>query len=176
MRFSPPAIALSLALACAGSALIGKPQPLVVDPRSAAMAQQAATAQAAGRLEEAVGLYETALAVDPRNRAAYIGLGRVAQKQGLSGKAIRLYRLALALDANDTVAIAGEGEALASKGAIERAKQNLAQVKQKCAGACPEATRLADAITTAQQKPVVQAQAVTPEPKISEESIEEETP
>jgi Tfp pilus assembly protein PilF len=45
----------------------------------------------AGRVDSAIGWYETALAVDPRNRAAYVGMARAVQTQGLNGKAISFY-------------------------------------------------------------------------------------
>ena len=61
---------------------------------------------AAGQANEADDLLETALAVDPRNRAAYVALGRVAQKQRLPGKAIRLSNKALRLEPNDVDALA----------------------------------------------------------------------
>ena len=65
-------------------------------------------------------MLETALAIDPRNRAAFIALGHTAAAQNLPGKAVRFYRDALTLDPNDTVALGGAGR---SHGA-ERARWN----------------------------------------------------
>ena len=60
---------------------------------------------------------ETALAVDPRNRWAFIDLARVAEKQHLFGKAIRMTNKALLLEPNDLDAIAVQGEAMVELGA-----------------------------------------------------------
>ena len=89
--------------------------------------------------DEAENTLETALAVDPRNRGAYIAIGQVARQQGLPGKAIRMYGNALALEPNDTVALAGQGEAMVQRGAVTRAKANLDQApgplqERLCAG------------------------------------------
>ena len=51
---------------------------------------------AAGKLEQAEDALETALAVDPRNRGAFVDIARVAEKQHLFGKAIRMTSKALA--------------------------------------------------------------------------------
>ena len=74
MRLTP--IVLTLAIAAATMASAGQSQRPddQIDPRSTALVQQAQQQSAAGRLEEANDLLETALAVDPRNRAAYIAL------------------------------------------------------------------------------------------------------
>ena len=93
-----------------------------IDPRSTALVEQARAQSAAGRHNEAIDLLETALAVDPRNRGAYIALGRVAQAQRLPGKAVRYYADALRLEPNDVNALAGQGEAFVQRGAVERAR------------------------------------------------------
>lgn len=114
-------------------------------PTSPLVAQGQAAA-AAGQYETATDLLETALAADPRNRAAYLALADVARRQGLPGKSIRLYRQALALDPNDRVALAGQGEALIDKGAVAKAQENLAKLTKLCRGNCPEQVTLASAI------------------------------
>ncbi|MGE5723355.1 MAG: tetratricopeptide repeat protein [Sphingomonadales bacterium] len=130
-----------------------------IDPRSMALTQQAQTLTAAGKYGEAEDALETALAVDPRNRAAYIGLARVAEGEKLPGKAIKLYAEALALEPNDVNALSGQGQALVERGAVERAKQNLAKIKTLCKGACTPATTLAAAIAKGPPPQVVTAQA-----------------
>ena len=95
-------------------------------------------------------------------------LANVAEKQGLSGKAIRLYREALLLEPNDVVALAGQGGAMAAKGALTKARENLARVKQLCIANCPEESRLAAAIERGAAAPVMSAQAVQPKPVISD--------
>jgi Tfp pilus assembly protein PilF len=170
MRFSPIAVALSLSLAIVSSAGQGQKADDQINPRSLALLQQGEAARRAGNLASANDFLETALVVDPRNRAAYIALGHVAQAQQLPGKAIRLYREALALEPNDQAAISGQGEAMVQKGAVERAKQNLAKLRTICKGECPAAGELAAAIAKGPPPVVVTAQANTVVPPKGEEA------
>jgi Tfp pilus assembly protein PilF len=114
---------------------------------------------AAGQHSQAIDMLETALAVDPRNRQAYVALARVAQAQKLPGKATRLYAEALKLEPNDVGALAGQGEALVQRGAVERAKRNLERIKTLCKNPCPHATTLAAAIAKGPPPEVVTARA-----------------
>lgn len=171
MRFTPAACALALAFATVSSGVQGQRPDNVIDPQSIALVQQGAAAQKAGNLETARGLYESALAVDPRNRNAFIALGQVARAQGLPGKAIRLYREALALEPNDLIALAGQGEAMVQRGAVEKAKENLARIRGLCEAQCPQGTELAAAIAKGPPAPVQQAQATTTVPPIGKETV-----
>jgi len=146
MRLTP--IVLTLAIAAATMASAGQSQRPddQIDPRSSALVQQAQTQSAAGRLDEANDLLETALAVDPRNRAAYIALGHVAQAQHLPGKAVRYYADALRMEPNDVNALAGQGEAYVQRGAVDRARQNLTRLQGLCRQPCPQAQQLASVI------------------------------
>jgi Tfp pilus assembly protein PilF len=159
MRFSPIALALSLALATVSSGVQGQRPDDQINPRSMALLQQAEAARKAGNLTAAGDMLETALAIDPRNRAAYVSLGRVAQAQSLPGKAIRMYREALSLEPNDLAALGGQGEAMVQKGAVERAKANLAKIKALCKTDCAQATQLAAVIAKGPPPAVVTAQA-----------------
>jgi len=146
MRLTPIALSVSLALATMASAGHGQKPDTDINPRSTILVQQGQALTASGQYNQAIDALESALVVDPRNRSAYIGLARVAQAQKLPGKAIRFYAEALALEPNDVNALAGQGEALVQRGAVERAKQNLAKVQSACKGACPQAATLAAAI------------------------------
>lgn len=168
MRFSPPVLALSLALLTVASVSHGQKPDSKLQPQSVALMAEASRLSAAGKYDEAAGLLETALAVDPRNRGAFIALARVAEKQGLPGKAIRFYREALLIEPNDVVALSGQGEAMVAKGAITKAKENLARIKQLCVAACPEQLQLASAIERGSAAPVMSAQAVQPKPVVSD--------
>jgi Putative Zn-dependent protease, contains TPR repeats len=161
MRFSPIALGLSLMLATVSSSGLTQKPDSQIDPRSVALVSQADLARRAGKLSDAEDLYETALAVDPRNRFAFIGLAETARKQSLPGKAIRLYFEALAIEPNDPVALAGQGEAMVEKGAVERAKLNLAKLKTICKTGCAPATTLAAAIAKGPPVTVQTAQAGT---------------
>lgn len=171
MRFSPIAVALSLALATVSSVGHGQKPDDQINPRSLALLQQGEAARKAGNLTLANDLLETALAVDPRNRGAFVALGRTAQAQALPGKAIRLYREALALEPNDLAALEAQGDALVQKGAVDRAKANLARIRTLCKAECAPATQLAAAIAKGPPAEVVTAQAspVVP-PKAKDET------
>ncbi|HEU0044722.1 tetratricopeptide repeat protein [Sphingomonas sp.] len=161
MRYMPVAVAASLALVSISTSLQGQRAAPPIDPRSLQLLADGRAARAAGDLNGAVDAFETAVAVDPRNRAAFVALADAAEARGLPGKAIRLYREALLLDPNDVTALAGQGEALVAKGAVNRARENLAKVRALCKTGCAPATQLAAAI--AKGPPVATAQ-VTPKP------------
>lgn len=170
MRFAPAAVAMSLLLATVSSTSIGQPIRYNVDPASQALVDEGASVQQSGKLDDAIGLYEAALAVDPGNRAAYIALAQVASVQGLPGKAIRFYREALRLDPNDVAALAGQGEAMIQRGALEKARRNLVRIEAICTTGCMAAGRLLAAIDQAATRPVLSAEAVASTPTITPET------
>ncbi len=133
-------------------------------PRSIALQKQGEEAQHAGNLDAAVDFYESALAADPRNRSAIVAMAQVARAQGLPGKSIGLYREALLLDPNDIVALTGQGEALADKGALELAREKLADAKRVCKANCPQVAALEKTIANGDAKRVVAAEAIAPKP------------
>lgn len=118
-----------------------------IAPESVALVQQGKSLLAAGKLSEAEGMFETALAVDPRNRWAYVDIARVAERQRLFGKAIRMTNNALELDPNDVDAIAVQGEAMVQLGATARAQANLQKLQQLCTKGCPQISQLQAAIS-----------------------------
>ena len=133
-------------------------------PRSIALQQEGHKAQDAGDLDAAIGFYESALAADPRNRSAIIALAQVARAQGLPGKAIGLYREALVLEPNDIFALTGQGEALADKGALELAREKLAEAQRVCSDKCPQVAALEKTIASSASKRVVAAEVLVPKP------------
>lgn len=162
MRISLVSAAAALALLSVSTSLNAQRADDQIDARSVALLERGKAARAAGNLDTANDLIESALAVDPRNRAGYLALAEIARAQGLPGKAIRFYREALTLEPNDQVALRGQGEAMVQKGAVERAKENLARLKTLC-GNCAEATQLAAAI--AKGPPATATAQVVPAPK-----------
>ena len=118
-----------------------------LSPRSVQIQRQGKTLLAAGKLDSAQDMFETALAVDPRNRGAFVDLARVAEKQQLFGKAIRLTNKALAIEPNDPDAIAVQGQAMVQLGAVARAKANLAKLQSICPKGCAQYAMLSAAIT-----------------------------
>jgi Tfp pilus assembly protein PilF len=146
MRLTPIALSIGIAVATMASAGHGQRPDDQIDARSMALLQRGQALIAAGKFAEATDTLESALAVDPRNRGAYVGLARSAQGQKLPGKAIKMYFQALKLEPNDVGALAGQGEALVQRGAVERAKRNLERIKTICKEPCPQATTLAAVI------------------------------
>ena len=173
MRFSPAVIALSLTLAVMSSASISGRADKDIDARSIALVKTGDEEASAGRVDNAIGWYESALAVDPRNRAAYVGMARAVKSQGLNGKAIGFYKEVLEIDPNDQIALAEQADAFIAKGALEQARKNIARLTTVCRADCASVDRLSLAIDIASEKQKAQAIAVdlkatlgaTPEPK-----------
>jgi predicted Zn-dependent protease len=147
MRISVRFLVLGTAAALVASPVIGQRPDNQILPRSIELQQQGQAQLAAGKLTEAGNLLETAVAVDPRNRSAFVDLARVAKQQKLFGKAIRLAAEALELEPNDLDAIEVQGEAMVELGAIPRAKENLAKLQKLCSNNCRQVTELSAAIS-----------------------------
>src|SRR5690606_187298 len=160
MRFTPAILALSLLAAVTASVSYGAVRD--ADPRAAALIAQGRSALATGEIQAATDSFEAALAVDPAHTPIYLDLAEAARQQGLQGKAIHYYREALKRDPGNLAAISGEGEALLEKGAIEKARRNLAQLTSMCGSACSETRQLAAALNRGVQVPVLTADAATP--------------
>jgi Tfp pilus assembly protein PilF len=131
-------------------------------PRSIELQRQAKESIGAGKIEQAEDLLETALAVDPRNRGAFVDIARVAEKQHLYGKAVRMTNKALQLEPNDLDAIAVQGEAMVELGAMARAQANLQKLQTLCRSGCPQIAQLTTAIG---RGPTVAAAKVPETPK-----------
>ncbi|WP_253339407.1 tetratricopeptide repeat protein [Sphingobium sp. OAS761] len=146
MRLTPASLALAVLLTSVSSVGYSQRPDSQISPQSVEWQKAGEAARRAGNLAGATDALESALAVDPRNRAAYIELAEVARAQGLQGKAIRLYKDALLLDPTDVTALAGQGEAMMEKGAVARAKEVLAQAQKLCKADCAPVGKLAAAI------------------------------
>ncbi|WP_428334052.1 tetratricopeptide repeat protein [Novosphingobium sp.] len=167
MRYYPAALALSLAFAVTGSmgqAKVADP----IDPRAGELLASGRAALAHGDVTMATDEFESALAVDPGYTGTLVALGDAARKAGLQGKAIHYYRVALERNPNDLDAIGGEGGAMAEKGALEKARANLARLDGLCGKGCAESRILADAIAKGPAPKVVSAQAVKPAPVVQD--------
>jgi len=158
MRLSPLVLVFGLAASSMAMPGVSQRPDDQIAPRSVALLKQGEAAAAAGKYIEADDAFETALAVDPRNRAAFVAMARVAAKQKLYGQAIRFTNKALILEPTDRAALEVQGQAMVELGATARAKEVLAKLQTVCAGACGEATTLSAAIargpTLAAAKPV----------------------
>jgi len=166
MRFAPAAAALSLLFAVTASVSSGAERE--ADPRAAILIAKGQAALKAGDAQAAVDSFEAALAIDPAHTPIILELAEAARREGLQGKAIRYYREALSRDPDNLAAISGEGEALVEKGAIEKAKRNLARLESMCGENCAETRDLAVAIAEGPHERVLTAEAVMPEVSVSQ--------
>lgn len=167
MRYYPAALALSLLAAVSASSGYSAPPP-AMDPRAASLLTRGESELEAGRLDEAVSAYEAALTVSPGNVDVLIGLANATRRQGMQGKALHYYRAALVVDPQNLAAISGEGAALVEKGAVEKARRNLTRLQGLCGANCPATRSLAAAIAKGPAPRVVSADAVKPDPVVSD--------
>lgn len=151
MRFTPVTLALAVVLSVTASSGISKQNAGMGAPATAQLNRLSVewlgkgdAARKAGDLSSANDAYESALAADPRNIAAYMALAEIARAQGLQGKAIRFYGEVLQIAPNNVNALGGQGQALAEKGAIAQAQDILTRIKPLCRGEC-KATSLLSA-------------------------------
>ena len=80
--------------------------------------------------------FEAALTVDPAATSILLDLADAARRNGLQGKAISYYREALTRDPDNLAALSGEGAALVEKGAVDKARRNLARLQSMCGAKC----------------------------------------
>jgi len=162
MRLSPLVLVLGLAASSLAVPVVGQKPDDQIARLSTEYLKKGEAAFSAGKLIEADDAFETALAVDPRNRAAFVSMARVAMKQRLFGQAIRLTNRALALEPNDKDALGLQGQAMVEQGAGARARDVLAKLQKLCTSGCPQAADLSAAIargpSLAQAKPPVTPQ------------------
>ena len=166
MRYTPVALALSLAAAMTSS--VGYGAEREADPRAAALVAEGRSELASGEVQAAIDSFEAALAIDPAHTPIYLDLAEAARQSGLQGKAIHYYREALERDPDNLAAISGEGEALLEKGAVEKARRNLAQLESICGADCEQTRELAAALRRGPQQSVLTAEAVTPDTVVTQ--------
>lgn len=147
MRLSPLILAFGLAASSLAVPVVGQKPDDQIAPRSVQLQKQGEAALAAGKLIEADDALEAALVVDPRNRAAFVAMARVAARQKLYGQAIRLTNKALSLEPTDKDALQVQGEAMVEQGASARAREVLAKLQKLCTTGCPQAAQLSAAIS-----------------------------
>jgi tetratricopeptide (TPR) repeat protein len=147
----------SVGAALLAAPLAGQRPDDQISPRSVELMRQGEALLASGKFVEADDALEASLAVDPRNRTAFVVMARVAQKQKLFGQAIRFTNKALALEPRDLDALAVQGEAMVELGAVPRARDNLVKLQTLCPSGCKQLSSLTAAIsrgqTVAQVKP-----------------------
>ena len=160
MRLSPLVLCLGLAASTLSVAVVGQRPDDQISPQSMEFLKKGETLLAQGKLVDADDALETALVVDPKNRAAFTVMAKVAIKEKLYGQAIKLTNKALLLEPTDRDALAVQGEAMVELGALPRAKDNLAKLQKLCGNTgCPQVATLSTAIA----KGPALAAAKTPE-------------
>lgn len=167
MRYYPAAIALSLVVAVTASAGFSAAPPQPLDPRAAALVAEGRAALGSGNVDQAIDAFESALAVQPGEPAIFLDLAEATRRQGLQGKALHYYREVLERDPQNVAAIAGEGAAMVEKGAIEKAKRNLVRLQGLCGDKCAATQSLAAALAKGPAPVLVSAEAVKPEPVVT---------
>ncbi|MEO6041742.1 MAG: tetratricopeptide repeat protein [Croceibacterium sp.] len=165
MRYAPAALALSLLAAVTASVGYGAERD--PNPAALALAKAGQALLAAGKVEDAIDSFEAGLAIDPAYTRLYLNLAEAARRQGLQGKAIHYYREALAREPGNLAAISGEGQAMVEKGALEKARRNLAQLQSLCGTGCVEAKELAATLDRGPRAGVLTAEAATPSPVVT---------
>ena len=138
---------VALAASALAAPVVGQKRDDNLNPKSVQLLNEGQQLYSAGKLGEATDALETALAVDPRNRMAFVSLARVATAQKLFGKAIRLTNKALLLDPNDPNAISVQGQAMVQLGAAARAQANLQKLKTLCPQGCAQLAELSAAVS-----------------------------
>lgn len=166
MRYTPAALALSLLAAVTASVSLSAP-PVPLDPRAALLVADGRKALAAGDANAAIDAYEAALVFQPRHVAILLNLAEATRKQGMQGKALRYYREVLTIEPANVYGLSGEGMALAEKGAVERARRNLARLEQLCGVSCAPSKELAAAIKQGPAPQMVTAEAVKAKPVVT---------
>jgi tetratricopeptide (TPR) repeat protein len=160
MRFTPAAILLVTSLALTASSSLGqkgtpagaKMVAQMASPKAAAWVEQGAQALAAGDLDEARTAYETALLLSPGDASLYFALGKIARAEKRPGAAIKFFADSRRLDPQNQAALQQEGLAMMDKGAIESARQTLAELKTMCQTSCAIAEPLTAAIAAGPPK------------------------
>ena len=147
MRLTPFVLCLGIAASTLSVAVSGQRPDDQIAPQSMEYLAKGESLLAQGKYLEADDALETALVVDPKNRAAFVVMAKVAIKEKLFGQAIRMTNKALSLEPTDRDALAVQGEAMVELGAVPRAKENLAKLQKLCGNsACPQAAALSTAI------------------------------
>ena len=120
----------------------------------------------AGWTDKAIDSFEAALAIQPGSSRITLDLAEAARRNGMQGKALHYYRRVLTSEPQNVDAIAGEGEALAEKGALEKARANLAKLESLCGKDCDASEKLA-AVIARGATPKLSAADVAPRAAIS---------
>ncbi len=127
-------------------------KPVATATSSQQLAARAQSAAMQNKTSDALDLYEAAVAADPKNLSAYIGLGRSYEAIGMQGRALRYYRLALDINPNDVGALEAQATGMIAKGAPTLAQVPLDRLRKLCPKGCPALARVDAAFAKGAQK------------------------
>jgi Tfp pilus assembly protein PilF len=143
-------IYITLVLCLLAAPVVAK--PAVTATSSQQLAARAQSAAAQNKTSDALDLYEAAVAADPKNIAAYVGLGHTYEAIGMQGRALRYYRLALDINPNDVGALEAQATGMIAKGAPTKAQVPLDRLRKLCPKGCPALARVDAAFAKGAQK------------------------
>ncbi len=144
-------VAVITALIISASAT-AKPTVTATTGASQQLVLRAQVAATQNKATEALDLYEAALAADPKNMSAYLGLGRAYESIGMQGRALRYYRLALEVNPNDLALLEAQALGMIAKGAPTKAQLPLDRIRKLCPKGCPSLARVDAAFAKSVQK------------------------
>jgi Tfp pilus assembly protein PilF len=155
------ALALALAPALLPAAPLWAAERIA--PKSQELTRQGLNALANKQATAALGFFETAVAVDPRNDAAYLAMARAYEMLGLPGKALRYYRQALSVNPSNVAALEGQTQGFLAKNLTEQARANIARLRQICSTSCGNVIkRLEEALVQQNAKAATQTSSTLP--------------
>ena len=98
--------------------------------------------------EGARDLFERALAADPGNVNALVGLGRAHEDLGRVGTGLKYYRRALTIEPNHRRALEAQALAFLKKDSLDKAERNRARLERICGrSGCDELDVVTQAIS-----------------------------
>jgi|GEM_PF-776679 len=105
-----------------------------------------------GQAFDALHIFESALVSDPKNVAAYIGLGQAHAALDRKKTAMDYYNAALDVDPNSTKALELQSLGFLEQGKITAAERNLTRLQRLCAQGCASLEHVNEAIDATLRK------------------------
>lgn len=119
--------------------------PALAGPVGTLMSR-ARAAEAAGRIDTAALLMQSAIVANPARTASYVALGDLYARHGAPHFAHKYYEEALYLDPALPAALAGAGQADLAMGDRAAATEKLGRLEAVCGNDCAAAARLRAAL------------------------------
>lgn len=143
---APLALAAVLALPAAGAMARDGVTTQNAPQVSERLTEQGETAREAGKIDEAIALYEMAVTAYPRNARAFRFLGQAYESQDEIEYARKYYGIALEISPDDAATLLLDGKAAIAEEDIKTARERLEQLNHACGGRCPQHKTLSEAV------------------------------